>query len=195
MKYRELPPAEYLRECLDYDPETGTFRWRWRPDHHFPLFPRGRALNWNSHYAGKPAFITVSKGGYYMAHVTYRGVSKNVTAGRVAWKMLTGKDPPQMIDHRNGDPSDNRAVNLRLANAYENARNRLKVKDRGGIPKGVFRAKGGVSWSARIGHKGQNIYIGSFATIEEAFQAHCDFGRALRGEFFNPGANWLGVFA
>ena len=48
---RTLPDASYLRERLDYNPETGVFIWRARPLEHF----QNAALcgTWNTRYAGK----------------------------------------------------------------------------------------------------------------------------------------------
>ena len=48
-----LPPLEFLRECFDYDPETGAFRWRRRPARHFS--DPDTAQQWNARYAGTEA--------------------------------------------------------------------------------------------------------------------------------------------
>jgi hypothetical protein len=38
--------AEYVRRCLDYDSDTGVFRWRARDD---------VPIRWNTRYAGRVA--------------------------------------------------------------------------------------------------------------------------------------------
>ncbi len=31
----KILPIQFLRECFSYAPDTGAFRWKRRPDHHF----------------------------------------------------------------------------------------------------------------------------------------------------------------
>lgn len=56
----------------------------------------------------------------------YRRVCRGgnrVLEHRLAWRLMTGKWPTNEIDHRNGDKTDNRWVNLREATAAQNHQN------------------------------------------------------------------------
>jgi hypothetical protein len=71
--------AEYVRRCLDYDPDTGIFRWRVRDD-----VPR----RWNTRYAGRVA-------GYLNAD-GYRVIiigNHSWMAARLAWIWMHGSWP------------------------------------------------------------------------------------------------------
>ena len=70
--------------------------------------------------------------------------------------MYYEKDPRGLeIDHINGNPNDNRIVNLRVVNHSENMRNtRTPIKSKSGV-KGVFRCKHTNKWIAYIGYKGK----------------------------------------
>jgi hypothetical protein len=153
--------AERLRELLAYDPETGEFTNRGR---------RG-----NTGRAGKAAgsrnsrgYVTVSIGGYnYLAH-------------RLAWIYVTGTWPVAEIDHINGDGADNRFANLREATRGENARNRARQNNTSGF-KGVVGR--GTRWEAKIYYDGREIYLGTFATPEEAHAAYAKAALEHHGEF------------
>ena len=50
-----LPSAGYLHECLVYDPERGTLKWRkTRPAEHFANITLQR--NWMTRHAGRNAY-------------------------------------------------------------------------------------------------------------------------------------------
>jgi hypothetical protein len=185
-----LPPVEFLRECFKYDEKTGVFRWRQRPEHHFPP---DRASNWNSRMAGKRAFLTKNRG-YLYSEVVYEGRRLHMQAARVAYKLLTGEEP-LILDHINGKPGDNRASNLRATDHYGSAWNCHKEKDRGGVPRGAFFNPKSGRWYSRVSEGPRRVHLGSFATAEEAHQAWRAYTEPRRGEFFNPGASRLGVFA
>ena len=54
----------------------------------------------------------------------------NLSCARLAWVLFYGEAIPEglVIDHINGDPSDNRIVNLRLVTQKDNARNCRRKK-------------------------------------------------------------------
>jgi hypothetical protein len=58
---------------------------------------------------------------------------KQYAAHRIIWKLHTGEDPIEVIDHINGDKSDNRIVNLRDVSHLENARNRNDCREKNRI--------------------------------------------------------------
>lgn len=72
---------------------------------------------------------------------------------------------PLEIDHINGDRTDNRKANLRLATKAQNAHNRKQHKGLKGVQQ--QRAK----YVARI-KLDKNTYLGSFDTADEAHAAY-----------------------
>ena len=145
---------------LDYDPETGVFRWKQT---------RGPA---------RKGDIAGSKNVYGYIDLTRR----KWLAHRLAWLYMYGECPPEQIDHINGVRDDNRIANLRLATNAQNSRNRLRRKSKSGI-KGVSWIPKCRKWKAGICFNGRPIHIGHFATAEEAEQAYRDAAYKLHGEF------------
>lgn len=52
---------------------------------------------------------------------------KQYLAEQLIWKMQTGEDPQARIIHINGDPTDNRWANLRLATPLDDLAARWRV--------------------------------------------------------------------
>src|SRR6478736_3606728 len=119
MAAKNLPDAAYLRECLDYDPETGVLTWKPRPREHFRDDHDWHI--WLSRFPGKPAG-GISYYGYIQVALTGRIYRSH----RIIWAMQTGSWPVAHMDHINRDRSDNRWVNLRQATAHQNMRNRTR---------------------------------------------------------------------
>ena len=82
-----------VRELLDYDEDTGIFRWR--------VDGRGKIIGVIAGKVDGNYHRVISIDGmYYAAH-------------RIAWLWYYGAPVPKMIKHINGDTEDNRIDNLK----------------------------------------------------------------------------------
>jgi HNH endonuclease len=105
------------------------------------------------------------------------------TAHRVIWFWVTGAWPDKFIDHINGDPTDNRWDNLRLATNAENLRaKRAPSKAASGL-RGAHKNTGTKKFRARITVDYKPIHLGYFDTREEAHAAYQNAARKYFGEF------------
>lgn len=164
----KIPEQKFLRECLRYDRSTGKLFWRKRPAHHFVHVREYR--RWNTRYAGLEAFVHVTKWGHRRGRLD--GVS--YLAHRIIWKLVTGKEPPDVIDHRDRDGQNNRWRNLRKATTPQNCIN--------GSRQGVHVQRG--RWRARVtGKAGERIHVGYFSSKEEALIARRNKNAELHGKF------------
>lgn len=187
MAKTDLPPIEFLRECFSYDPETGELRWRHRPEHHFSA--AWIAKSWNAKMAGS-AVGAKSHDGYLKVEVVSGGARRRFAGHRIAFVLHNGYDP-EVVDHVNGDPSDNRAVNLRAATLLQNRWNAPGHKGHH-FPKGVARE--GRRFAAKAVEAGKKIRLGVFDTPAEAHEAWKAWAAKAHGEFFNPGPVKLTVY-
>lgn len=148
--------AAQLHEIMHFDFDAGKMYWKKRPN---------ERSQWNGRYAGKEAF-TGNSGGYrqgsifgrlYLAHkVIY-------AAAHDEW--------PDLIDHINQDPSDNRLVNLRAADKATNAYNSKVRDDNSSGSTGVSWFKRSQCWRAYLTKGGAQIHLGYFPTLAEAIAA------------------------
>lgn len=150
---KEELTAEYLRELLSYDPDTGTFVWR---------------VSCQGTKAGDVAGTPGSEG---RRHITI-GYSR-FKAHRLAWLYVYGSWPKQLIDHINGDPTDNRICNLREASVSENQGNQraAHTNNETGLL-GAHKKHGRNNFRARITVGGKELHLGNFATAELAHAAY-----------------------
>jgi hypothetical protein len=170
-----LPPAETLRQLLDYDPATGRLTWKERPVSMFAptKFREGiRSAGWaqrawNTRYAGKPAFNCPHGSGHLCGSLGADGFA----AHRVAWTIYYGRPPVGGIDHINGDGTDNRIENLREASNLENSRNQGVRFDSTTGHTGVCWHKARSKWVAQIGVAGRTIHLGLFNNKADAVAA------------------------
>lgn len=75
-KARDDIDRETVVEMLDYDPETGVFRWKSYPKNGYA---------WNGRFPGKIAG-TINDSGYVIIVLRYRGYR----AHRLAWLIMAG---------------------------------------------------------------------------------------------------------
>jgi hypothetical protein len=182
MAWRTLPDAEYLHQCFSYDPDAGTLTWRWRPREHFPT--DREYMRWNSAWRSRRAGAT-SGGGHIMVKINKRLYG----AHRIIWKMITGEDPPDQLDHINRNRIDNRFENLRLATHSQNVSNKSRYRNNTSGAKGVRIQNLSYPhpYQARIRVNGNLIHIGSFSTIEDARDAYAAAAKHYFGEFWSDG--------
>jgi hypothetical protein len=170
-----MPDHPFMREALDYDPETGKRRWLLRPLHHFKSEHAQAA--WNAKLAGKSTGEALGSHGHQS--ICLQG--RHWLASRIIWKWMTGLDPVNEIDHINHDPTDNRWCNLREATSSQQKQNRrIQTNNHSGF-RGIYKKRN--KWQARI-KVGDKVHcLGCYATPEEAHAAYVKASDELHGEF------------
>ncbi len=179
------PPAWAICVLLDYNQETGEFRWKVRPR---SIFKRSRDfIVWNARYAGMiaGAEVRVHRAGMrdipLSAHISIGKV--RFKSHRLAWILVNGNIPPLTeVDHKDRNPLNNRIENLRLCTHGQNVINKTKRRSRHQY-RGVRPLKGGQRWSARIVLDKREMHIGCFATEVEAARAYDASSLRIHGEF------------
>jgi len=178
---RILPPVEYLRACFSYNQKTGVLKWKNRPQEHFASY-EGWVM-WNSKNAGNRTGHVHNDGRHVPRFA--RRVKINRIAyweHRIIWKIMTGAEPGENLDHADGNPLNNAWTNLRPANHFEQSWNRrLRYDNKFGC-RGIFPRRN--KWQAKIFVHGKNKHIGMFDTPEEASAAYENEARKLHGEFY-----------
>lgn len=160
----QRPSALQLMAELAYEPTTGLFRWRRKNGQ------RGRV----GEVAGCP-----SNEGY----IVIRFQRKAYKAHRLAWVFTHGEEPEDTIDHIDGDRSNNRIRNLRLATKMENSRNsKIRTTNRSGH-KGVCWHKRDQKWRAQICVNYRTIFLGSFNDVDSAAAAYREAAIKYHGQF------------
>lgn len=160
-----LPPLEVVKSLLDYDPDTGIFVWKVQRSG-----PSQR---------GAPAG-SLNMGGYLSIGVAGR----RCLAHRLAFLIMTGREPQNTIDHINHDRCDNRWSNLRDCTQAENNWNYSPIDYKPNCSSrytGVARLarEGAAKWSARIMRDGVCYRLGAFDTEEAARDAYAAAKRNL----------------
>jgi len=165
---RPLPTTETLRGLFSYDPGAGVVRWR--------IATRGRG----GHIPAGAIAGTKTEG--------YGKVTINQTTyptHRVIWKIWYGTEPPDYIDHIDGNKANNKISNLRAATCAQNMANRTSSALNTTGYKGVSKNAGAyVAW---ITVNYRQRYLGRYRTAAEAHDAYAAAALALHGEFANAG--------
>ena len=155
-----------LDSRLEYEPLTGLFRNR---------ICRGTKAR-----AGDVAG-TKTEQGYIRINVD----GKLYYAQRLAILTTTGSMPVGVVDHINGNRSDNRIENLRVVSHAENMQNRFTPSGENPYV-GVSLVRG--KWQASVTRFGMSVHLGMFESPEaarDAYQAsrsmtHADFAKLAR---------------
>ncbi len=90
----------------------------------------------------------------------------------------------RVVDHINGDPTDNRRSNLRICTVSQNLMNRGANSNSKSGFKGVSPCHSNGRWRATINIAGsKQKHLGYFDTPEEAHAAYVEAAKQFHGEF------------
>lgn len=186
-----LPSIQYLHECFILDPLRGKLFWRERPLSHFPS--RKVALNHHARFSGKEAgnFSVKAKGIIYSdVVITVGGVKRRIGLHRVILAMSQGAWPAAglVVDHIDGDTTNNRPNNLRAISQAENCRNAAKPRNNTSGHVGVSWVQRRAKWFASISRDGRTSALGYFDDLADAIAARRAAERSL-GFHPNHGRN------
>ena len=143
----------YLKQLLNYDPLTGIFTWK---------VSRNRRIK-----IGQVA-------GYTNSPVPHRRIEidgKSFGEHRLAWLYVYGYFPSGVIDHIDGNPSNNRINNLRDCTHSENLRNTKLSKTNTSEDKGVYWHTRDSVWYASASFMGKLHHLGCFTNKADAITA------------------------
>lgn len=153
---------DLVRQALDYDPLTGQLIW---------VMDWGAGLSHTE--AGRVRFWGPRKDHYRIRVV---GIDhKKYAAHQLIWFWVTG-EWADLIDHKDGNPLNNRWANLRKATSQLNAQNRrkpMKTNKCGFL--GVATKSYG--YEALIKVDGKTKRLGTFDTPEEAHKVYVEAKR------------------
>lgn len=151
----------FIKEALEYDPNTGIFIWKKRPTSHFKDI---RTFNcWNARYPGTQAG-SIRPTGYRAICIN----SKRYLSHRLVFLYIEGYLPENDVDHIDRDKINNKWINLREVSNQCNAQNcKLSNKNTSGVT-GVTFIKAKNKWYSQIMVSGKTIYLGLFEKFEDA---------------------------
>jgi hypothetical protein len=142
---------EYVKNILEYDINTGIFKYRKKVANCVKIGDIANFLDSN---------------GYYNVCIK----SKTYKAHRLAYFYVYGSWPKGQIDHINGVRCDNRIDNLRDVNQKENAQN--KVFNRVNKSLGVSYSKRDKKWRSYTMINYKQHSFGNYNTKEEAIEVY-----------------------
>jgi hypothetical protein len=156
-----------VSRLLDYDPLSGEFTNR---------------VSRGCRRAGARAGSTRKDTGYIAIHIGGR----DLYAHRLAWLLIYGDPGLRGVDHINGNPSDNRIANLRLATVSQNQMNIPVFGRRGKGSRrlvGTYYAPQSGTYRARLTVDGKCYHLGYFDTEHAAHEAYLEARKVHCGEF------------
>ena len=164
-KRERIESKGYLDARFSYSEDTGDLVW-------LVLFP-GRKAGTKTSLKTQPGkcFIKVS-----LEKLDFK-------AHRLIWVMKTGERPDSdvVIDHIDGDPTNNRWTNLRVCSPKQNARNSKRPSSNTIGYKGVSRSLS--KFRAYITVDRRQIHLGSFSDPREAHDAYVEAAKKYFGEY------------
>lgn len=164
IKFLNELSAFELRQLFSYNPDTGEIYWI--------------AKSWLGINIGDRAGKVRSDGYRYVADRGRRHLEH-----RLAWVIHTGEWPNVPLDHKDGNKSNNKLSNLRLASVTCNNRNRGKQSNNTSGYKGVSFHKSTGKYHAKIMCNKKQISLGYFDDPAKASLAYQQAAKRYHNEF------------
>jgi len=155
-----------LKNRLDYNPETGLFRYR----HDLNIMKKGDVAG------------TANTNGHIQISIN----NKLYLAHNLAWFYMTEVYPFDFIvDHIDRVYDNNKWNNLRKANVSQNQGNSsIRIDNKSGA-KGVYWNEKKKRWIAQITINNKRTHLGTFVSKESAKQAYKEAANLHFGKFAN----------
>ena len=162
LKRKQLPDIDFLKSILEYDPNTGLLIWKPRP---YTMYKhKGFCDKFNRESAGKIATHLGPRG--------YLIVSINRTsyfAHRIIFFMEHGYCP-DVIDHDDGNQTNNKIKNLKESTNQKNNQNMKKLNTNISGVTGVSWHKKYQKWQVHINVNKKLKNLGMFTDLNEAIK-------------------------
>ena len=161
-----LIEISWLRDHIHYDPDLGEFR------------SKGGTFYFDGSVRRLPkAGVTLNQTRTGAGYLEVRFSVVRELAHRLAWALHHGEWPASVIDHIDGNPSNNRISNLRDVSQSVNAQNIKGPKGRS--RSGLLGAHSylGDRFRSSIVVGGVKVYLGTFLTEIEAHEAYLEARR------------------
>lgn len=157
---------EQIKELFNYDPGTGVLTWKIRTAKRIHVGDNAGSIN-----DGKYLRTTI-KNKLYLNH-------------RIIFLFYHGY-LPKYLDHIDGNPLNNRILNIRECTSSQNNYNRKYCNNNSGI-KGVGWHILKNKWQARLNINGKTRHLGLFENKNDAEQIVRKFREKHHKEFTNHG--------
>jgi hypothetical protein len=157
-----------LKDYLEYDKDSG-------------LFTR-KVSNNTRHKIGEVAGY-LGKDGY--RRLAVKGIT--YSEHRLAWLYVYGKFPELILDHIDGNPSNNKISNLREVTQNQNQYNSKLRKDSSSGIKNVRWSKWQNKWQVTVKVLGKEKFFGYFEDLEFAELVATEVREKYHGIYANHG--------
>lgn len=161
MKPLNLTASE-VRRLFNYDPESGKLT---------------RAVAGGRFGRYKPGHEAGTPGGKRHRQVRIEG--RKVMVHRVIWLWMTGSEPEHVVDHINGDKTDNRWANLRDVPQAVNMQNQRQAHSNNKSTGLLGVSKAGRSYVAKVSVQGRQRIVCRSRDPMVAHQAYVAAKRQL----------------
>jgi hypothetical protein len=132
---------------------------------------------------GRKRYVKPRKDGYIKIGFWLDQVNYTFYAHRIAYYFFYGEWPMLELDHIDGDKSNNRASNLRMATRAQNLANRGKQANNKSGYKGVSYSRQNKAWKATFIYDKKVFQLGFYTSPEQAADAYNNKALEVLGTF------------